>query len=85
MCLAVSLFVCVLSDMFVDCSSFCSLLFGCARYLDRVDLDLVESVGKLLRPVVESAHTATSVSHRLWRVEFDARYTLAVLGTFLNL
>ncbi|KAG6976755.1 hypothetical protein JG688_00001023 [Phytophthora aleatoria] len=54
------------------------------RYLDHVDDDVVSSIEEKILELREGssprkAATSTTVKYRLWRLEFDARYTHAVL------
>ncbi|KAG7399330.1 SRSF protein kinase 2 [Phytophthora boehmeriae] len=55
------------------------------RYLDHVDDDVMESIGKQLSSLHETSATGadrvlTQTKYRLWRLEFDARYTHAILA-----
>ncbi|GMF26058.1 unnamed protein product [Phytophthora lilii] len=54
------------------------------RYLDHVDDDVMSSIEEQIFGLDEScsprkAFTSTKTKYRLWRLEFDARYTHAVL------
>uniref|UniRef100_A0AAV1V618 non-specific serine/threonine protein kinase n=1 Tax=Peronospora matthiolae TaxID=2874970 RepID=A0AAV1V618_9STRA len=54
------------------------------RYLDHVDDDVIKSIrGQVLglcgRSVSPKSVSTTGVTYRVWRLEFDARYTHAVL------
>uniref|UniRef100_M4B4C7 non-specific serine/threonine protein kinase n=1 Tax=Hyaloperonospora arabidopsidis (strain Emoy2) TaxID=559515 RepID=M4B4C7_HYAAE len=55
------------------------------RYLDHVDSDVIKSIqGQVLglcgRSVSLKSVSTTEVTYRVWRLEFDARYTHAVLS-----
>lgn len=65
-----------------------NLCCGDCRHLDRIDADLAGSMENKLQEAITSVVAASaepckaSASNmRLWRLEFDARYTSCVLGT----